>query len=498
MPKPTGEHFQLNRDSQLADGLVFWLPLTSLYTTDRVRHLPLSPVNSPILAHDTERSSYQLALGNTQYFIATTTPITGFPVTINCWFNPGQLSGSRALVSLANSANATNFIFLRMNGNGGISARVGDGTTSVASTTVFPILSAWQMATGIFPSNSSRSSYLNATNKVTGSGTRNPTGINRIAIGADAGNSPASSYWTGSLGDIAIWNRALSDDEILSLYTDRWQLYAPIYKYYSFVPSNTLFTATLDGGIAPSGIDIKSVTKSISGSVIPSGIDLKTPSKNFAASVSPSGLVNKFISKLFSGNEIPSGTLVKIPAKLLSGILSSGGELIKQTQKSVSGSISPTAAIIKNISFLFLGLLSSSGTLTKSITKSYSGSINPTGTLTKLAAKVLDGGLTANGSYDRLRIVILILVGSLTTGGELIKQVNRNLFATVSSMGNLQKMPTKKIAGFILSSGGLHRQIKKVFDSILLTNGAVGFIATFRRTQTIFKGMSKSTFKRMR
>lgn len=54
-----------------------------------------------------------------------------------------------------------------------------------------------------------------------------PSATNNLVIGGQ-GHNPTNNNYIGGLGDIAIWNRALTVSEIWQLYRDPWSLYQPV------------------------------------------------------------------------------------------------------------------------------------------------------------------------------------------------------------------------------------------------------------------------------
>ena len=71
----------------------------------------------------------------------------------------------------------------------------------------------WQHCVGVWPSNSSRTSYLNGVESTTGSLTINTSPL-IIYVGVSGGNS---DFYQGQIAEVGIWNAALTAAEIASL-----------------------------------------------------------------------------------------------------------------------------------------------------------------------------------------------------------------------------------------------------------------------------------------
>lgn len=148
------------------------------------------------------------------------TMITVHPLTMACWMKTSTYGMSpRALMLLATGTTSI---------DDGWRLEIGDNSTAakiVAATRrnstalgVSPVAVAdanWHHAAGVFLNSNSRSAYLDGANKGTntGSATPNPT-QDGLYIGE---RNQGSADFNGSIAHPAIWNVALSDDEIAAL-----------------------------------------------------------------------------------------------------------------------------------------------------------------------------------------------------------------------------------------------------------------------------------------
>lgn len=159
------------------------------------------------------------SLNGTSYIEATSTPVTAEPFTISCWFRAPNVTADGALVSIGNSATTNRF---QLNVNGSVVgdpvsiSSVGAVTATANSTTAF-IANTWQHAAAVCASTTSRSIYLNGGGKATNTTSVTPAGINNIMIGGRWSGGTRAFFFNGQIAEVAIWNIALNDDEILSL-----------------------------------------------------------------------------------------------------------------------------------------------------------------------------------------------------------------------------------------------------------------------------------------
>jgi hypothetical protein len=105
---------------------------------------------------------------------------------------------------------------LGFNPSGLLIAYTYDGASfdSVASTSY--TANAWHHCVGVWPSMSSRTSYLNGAASATSVGSRNITNLFRLNIGGFGGLSVVDRL-TGEMAEVGIWNDALTAAEIASL-----------------------------------------------------------------------------------------------------------------------------------------------------------------------------------------------------------------------------------------------------------------------------------------
>jgi hypothetical protein len=202
--------------------------LVDAFLTERVSRRVLSPsATPPTLQIASAGPMWRFTNANSSCLVTTTIPLTALPLTINCFFNPTTVSSTRTLVSVAAGGTSTDYYALEATNTALIRARAGDSTsTSSALSTTNTVANALQMATGVFSANNARAAYLNGAGKGTQTSSRAPGTLTRIMIGA-LGIATPSQFFDGYLQQVAIWNRALSDDEVAYLYdpAHRYELF---------------------------------------------------------------------------------------------------------------------------------------------------------------------------------------------------------------------------------------------------------------------------------
>jgi hypothetical protein len=157
--------------------------------------------------------------GTSSYIESTSTPVTTFPFTMACWFNPANVTAGGTLMSLGVANGVDRFQMVNRGDLAGdriaISSLVG-ATEGLATSTIGYTANTWHHATAVCTSITSRSIFLNGGGKATNTTSSNPAGINNIMLGSRWSTS-RGFFFNGRIAEAAIWNAALTDDEVISL-----------------------------------------------------------------------------------------------------------------------------------------------------------------------------------------------------------------------------------------------------------------------------------------
>lgn len=158
--------------------------------------------------------AYELASVSSQYLSATN-PVSAAPFTVACWAKVPNTSGNKALLSLNQNSGTNKFVFYLggsslfffVNDSGGFTQ---PGGINVSSNT-------WFHACAVEAASNDHRVFLNGANKRTSSTFRTPVSINAFNVGTDRNNNNNTSFFTGQIAEVGIWDVALTDAEIASL-----------------------------------------------------------------------------------------------------------------------------------------------------------------------------------------------------------------------------------------------------------------------------------------
>lgn len=155
-----------------------------------------------------------------QHYAEATPGATGYPLTFACWFKTSDLSNNHALMSLGDTSGDNDCFELLARGavsGDPVSATVrAGGTESNANSTTGYSSTAWNHACAVFASSTNRAVFLNGGNKGTSTADRAPAPATAFRIGRRALSS-VTAYAGATIAEAAMWNVALSDEEVAAL-----------------------------------------------------------------------------------------------------------------------------------------------------------------------------------------------------------------------------------------------------------------------------------------
>lgn len=157
----------------------------------------------------------------TSDFISLPLSFTAPPFTFMCWIRPAFVTNGEAAIWLGDSATADSRHWLGpgwVNQNDLIAAtRQNTGSDGGAVATSVLIQNVWQHICGVWVSESSRLLYLNGRQVATDTTNVVPEAINTFTIGRHSDSTPGS-YYSGQLEDVRVYDIALSEAMVMTIY----------------------------------------------------------------------------------------------------------------------------------------------------------------------------------------------------------------------------------------------------------------------------------------
>lgn len=144
-------------------------------------------------------------------------PAVPFSWAAWCW--TANSLNAKTIISIGDKDSATSYHALILQGSGAgqtVRASSHDGSTGNADTSASYPTSEWFHACGVHASGSSRKAYVNGGNVGSDNAPIAPAAPDRVILGSTADLTPLA-YYQGIMAEVAIWDIALSEDQILAL-----------------------------------------------------------------------------------------------------------------------------------------------------------------------------------------------------------------------------------------------------------------------------------------
>ncbi len=154
--------------------------------------------------------------GVDDYVEHNTALVNGTPFSISAWVKTSATANEAVFWTGNKDSSYHYFDLIILNGHAAADARDG-GTGSQAEGTTYINDGKWHHVVAVFNSSTYREIFVDGNLENTDTNFRAPTGINRWSIGKMRDATPALDF-NGSIDEVAIYNRALTADEIKQHY----------------------------------------------------------------------------------------------------------------------------------------------------------------------------------------------------------------------------------------------------------------------------------------
>lgn len=151
-----------------------------------------------------------------------------------------------------------------------------------------------------------------------------------------------------------------------------------------------------------------------------------------------------------------------------------GGGGTEYTQ-AVAGSLTLSSSLATAVAYTLLvqGTLSLAGSILKKITKTFLGSITPLNILSKTISTTRTGSLTPSGSIDTGSSLKVVLAGSITLAGGLLKAISAVLIGSLVLSGGIFKKLRRTLGGSLVLTGDITRKFFRTLVGSLVVSGVV-------------------------
>lgn len=159
--------------------------------------------------------------GGSQYIEVASAVLSGVPITMACWFNSDSIAAIQTLMMISDHDATTIYFSLELDG-----VEAGDPirclTRNVAalgfvrSTTGYSA-DTWHHACAVFTAVDNRDIYLDGGSNASNATSVTPVNLSHTILGVSHTNSAFNQHMNGEIAEAAIWNTALTVEEVAIL-----------------------------------------------------------------------------------------------------------------------------------------------------------------------------------------------------------------------------------------------------------------------------------------
>ena len=153
------------------------------------------------------------------YWQVNTAVLTAVPISMVAWYNINDLGVDHCLVCILWSAGDQDYFMLRVRSLASqeVEAQTRRDTQANANSTTGTTINTWHHAAGVWDASDSRAAFIDGGSKGTNGTDVSPATLNRTNIGTLNRNSGPINNVSGLVAEVAIWNIALTDEEVAVL-----------------------------------------------------------------------------------------------------------------------------------------------------------------------------------------------------------------------------------------------------------------------------------------
>lgn len=245
MPQyPPAWPFTLNKDSPQAQGLVFWAPFGRVQGDeyDIIQGRQLTNNNSILHVSSPRMQLVPSFNGTNQLYTAAMPEVYEEPLGLFCRVFPNSIAATGYPLTCGNGGTSSGFYGIAMSGaTGGDPATAQKqstgGVSGTANTTTSYVASVWQAVMASFDTTTSRTIWLDGLNgQATNTTSVAASSPDWFAVGG-LQRSGASNWFSGLVADARVYNRSLSDVDMVLMTDPRtaFDLWYPLRrKVWSF------------------------------------------------------------------------------------------------------------------------------------------------------------------------------------------------------------------------------------------------------------------------
>lgn len=155
-------------------------------------------------------------VGNTEYLRVTNSPVTAEPVTLACWAKLNSVAATHRTAMSIGEVAAGDYHALQVTNTIVWRARSWDGAAQEAIYTAAVALESWHHLVAVFAADNDRRIYVDGDRGTDDANAVVVGAFGAVSIGVSADSTPYG-YMDGEVAEAAVWDVALTDNEIFQL-----------------------------------------------------------------------------------------------------------------------------------------------------------------------------------------------------------------------------------------------------------------------------------------
>lgn len=164
--------------------------------------------------------AYKFATASSQYLELAAAPVTAVPLSISLWFNTANVSNVDSLFTIQDG-NGNDQFLLYYGGNDFVVMTIQGSTLVSATRAITGLTNQWVHVCGVYSAINNRQAWVNGVsggaNINTGTATPNAANIDTVRVNVRYYAGSLGSYGNANIAEIAVYNTALGEDEIVML-----------------------------------------------------------------------------------------------------------------------------------------------------------------------------------------------------------------------------------------------------------------------------------------
>lgn len=240
------------------------------------------------------------------------------------------------------------------------------------------------------------------------------------------------TYSDGQLDDVRLYNRALSEAEVLRLFTEPFAGMLTDRRRVLRPSVGAAFSQAVGGTLTFAGSIVRGAGKSLSATLATSGSIQRATTRAIAAGLSFAGLPVKGIGLACAGAVTSSGAMQRAVGLPRGGTLTFDGSTARAITRSLAGILELSGGLHRATARAFNGALNFAGAVGFGIGKACAGAVSFSSAAARAAARAISGTVSFSGVLGSARAFFKTCAGAVSFSGSVLRGTGKRITAALS------------------------------------------------------------------